>query len=109
MSRRSLSTRERLRLFELAGGVCHICGGKIRPGEAWEIEHVIPLAISGDDADENRKPAHVKCHRSKTTEDRRDIARCQRLHAKHIGAKPKRARGFQGWRKFDGTIVRKGQ
>lgn len=38
MTRRSLSARERIRLFELHGGICHFCGGKITGArEGWEI------------------------------------------------------------------------
>lgn len=97
--RRSLSTRERLRLFTLHGGVCHFCNGKITVGEAWEISHDIPLELLGADDDANRKPAHKKCHRHHTsTVDIPAIAKAKRREAAHTGAAAKRpsfqSRGF---------------
>jgi 5-methylcytosine-specific restriction protein A len=86
MTRRPVSNRERARLFALHLGECHICGVKIGSGEAWELEHVLPLAYSGDDSDANRKPAHVKCHARKTKNDRRDISKVERMKQKHDGS-----------------------
>lgn len=36
MTRRSFNRRERAAIFERASGVCHICGGKIAVGDAWD-------------------------------------------------------------------------
>lgn len=86
MSRRSVSSRERGRLFLLHGGKCHLCGFKIDGvREKWELEHVIPYAISRDDSDENRRPAHVKCHAEKTTKDRKTISKTDRMRMKNDG------------------------
>lgn len=112
MTRRSLSTRERVRLFELHGGRCHCCGGKINVGEAWDVSHVIPLAIGGDDDDANRLPAHKKCHAKRTAEqDLPLIAKAKRIRAKHIGAKAPSGRPMpcgrnSHWRKkLNGEVV----
>ena len=81
------SAKERLRLFALHGGVCHICATKIDgTRERYELEHVIPWAISRDDSDENVQPAHVRCHATKTTADRPVIAKVDRIRLKHQGA-----------------------
>ena len=88
--RKSLSTRERLRLFNLHNGICHICNQKIDGvRDEWEIEHIIPHAIAFDqsETDENRKPAHKKCHAAKTKDDVATISKCKRVQARHIGAK----------------------
>lgn len=86
MTRRRLSTRERARLFELHDGVCHICGEKIDGvRERWEIEHVIPFALTRDESDENMKPAHANCHKGKTAVDKGVIAKSKRVAAKHNG------------------------
>ena len=91
MTRRSISTKERLRLFTHHGGVCHICGGKIDgTRETWDVEHVTPIALGGDESDENRKPAHTKCHKAKTRNDVRKIRKADRVHARHVGAKRSR-------------------
>jgi 5-methylcytosine-specific restriction endonuclease McrA len=86
--RRSLSTRERARLFTLHGGICHLCGGLIDgTREAWEVSHDIPLEMGGADDDANRRPAHKKCHRDHTARvDIPAIAKAKRREARHIGA-----------------------
>lgn len=100
MARKSFSTKERTRLFALNKGICHICSGKIDASlEAWEIEHVNPLAMTGDNSDENLKLAHKKCHAAKTKQDVALIAEAKRREAKFVGAKqPKgtlKGPGFQ--------------
>lgn len=110
MKRKSISTKERARLFELHGGLCHICGGKIQPGQAWEIEHVLAFALSGDDSDENRKPAHTKCHKPKTARDKGLIAKARRRHEKHMGFHRSRqpfpgGKGDRLKRRMDGKVV----
>lgn len=93
MTRRHISRKERAQIFLDAGGVCHLCSGRIDAArEAWEVEHIIPLAQGGDDHGDNLRPAHVKCHRTKSAKDAGDTARAKRLEAKHIGTKaPTRA------------------
>ncbi|MGI9297057.1 MAG: HNH endonuclease signature motif containing protein [Gammaproteobacteria bacterium] len=115
MPRKSLSTRERLRLFTLHKGICHICEGRIDGArEAWEISHELPLELGGADDDENRKPAHYKCHRALTAEqDIPRIAKAKRREARHLGAKAPSSRPIpgskaSGWRKrMDGRVERR--
>ena len=105
--RRSLSAKERLRLFTLHGGRCHLCGGNINAvREAWDVEHVTALALGGEDDDENRKPAHVRCHKTKTADDVGKIAKADRVRMKHVGAR-KRGWGGQWKRKVSGETVRR--
>lgn len=93
VKRRSLSSMERLRIFEEWDGRCHLCEQKIQAGEAWDVSHDRPLALLGADDNTNRKPAHRKCHAVQTAEkDLPAIAKAKRMKAKHIGAK--KARGF---------------
>jgi 5-methylcytosine-specific restriction enzyme A len=86
--RRRLSTRERVALFEKHGGICHICNRPIQVGQKWEVSHVIPLGLGGEDVDSNRAPAHKRpCHAFQTrVTDLPAIARARRTYAKHIGA-----------------------
>jgi 5-methylcytosine-specific restriction endonuclease McrA len=107
MTRRRLSTRERVALFEAASGLCHICAGKIGAGERWEVEHVVPLALGGEDGGDNLRPAHVRCHRGKSAADAKATARAKRLCAAHIGARAPKSRGFRAWRNFKGEITRR--
>lgn len=100
---RRMSPKRRAAIFAEHDGTCHICEGKIGVGEGWEVEHIIPLEISGDDSDGNLAPAHVTCHRAKTKGDARTIAKARRVHQKHTGArKPKSSIPYH---KFDGTPV----
>lgn len=95
MKRRSLSTRERARLFTLHGGRCYLCGARIDDvREAWEVEHVLPLALGGDDSDDNRRPAHARCHKPKTAADVGAIRKADRRRARHTGAKARSRRSF---------------
>lgn len=112
-SRRSISAKERLRLFQIHGGICMFCEGRIQVGEAWEVSHAIPLELGGADDDANRKPAHKRCHRNHTsTVDQPNIARAKRRELRHMGIK-KPSRGFRKPKdtKFDwhlGRYVRQG-
>lgn len=103
MSRKSHSRKDRARIFAANDGQCHLCAGKIGVGEAWEIEHVIPYALTQDDSDGNLRPAHRKCHRVKTNTDVTAIAKVVRMAAKHNGSWPKsrapmKSRGFDSSR-----------
>lgn len=89
MSRKSFSRKERVRLFDLHGGRCHLCNQKIQVGEAWELEHIVPWELTRDDSDDNVKPAHKFCHKEKTADDIDAIRKADRIRAKHIGAWPK--------------------
>ena len=97
MTRRKLSTKERLRLFTLHNGLCCLCGGKIDgTKERWIIEHVRPLALLGEDDDTNMKPSHELCSKAKTYGKQGDlatIAKAKRREAVHVGAK-ERGKGF---------------
>ena len=57
--RRSLTRGQRVKLFDLRGGICGICGLKIKVGEPWIDEHMNPREISADDSLDNRRPVHV--------------------------------------------------
>lgn len=108
--RKTISAKVRVALFQKHDGVCHLCGGKINVGEAWEVEHIIPFAMGGADDESNWSPAHIKCHRTKTSEDVGNIAKAKRREARHIGAKVSKSplpfgRQSKFKRKMDGTVV----
>ncbi len=114
MTRRSMSQARRARIFARHNGVCSLCSGKIMPGEEWEVEHQIPLALLGADDDENTAPAHKTCHASKTRADRSMIAKAVRTSKKNGREpwlrKPRKAipsRGFDKTkcRRFSGEVV----
>ena len=86
--RRHISPSERVAIFARADGRCHICGEKIGVSDAWDVDHVIPLAMGGDEAkgSANLQPAHVACHAEKTPADVGAIAKAKRVSARHVGA-----------------------
>ncbi|TXN40514.1 HNH endonuclease signature motif containing protein [Methylobacterium sp. WL7] len=100
VARKRWSAKARLRIFLAHDGRCHVCSGRITAGEAWDLDHVIPLALYGDDEEHNLAPAHKKgCHAGKTAKaDVPAIAKAKRREIAHVGAsapkRPIQSRGF---------------
>jgi len=89
LSRRRISTTERLAIFKRHRGICHLCHGKIAIAELWDLSHGIPLELGGEDGGDNLQPAHRSCHRDQTAKvDLPTIARAKRREARHRGARP---------------------
>lgn len=110
--RKKLSRKHLRELLDRENRTCHICNTSIKPGEAWDVSHEIPLALGGDDSVENRRAAHRKCHRHQTaTVDIPAIAKAKRLNDRHIGIKPSSSRPMpfgitSKWKKkLNGKIV----
>lgn len=100
--RRHISTKRRLALFTAKGGLCHLCGGKVVPPQAWDVSHVIPLELGGVDDESNWDVAHRKCHRAHTAEhDVPAIAKAKRREARFVCAKT------PSFRKLEGAPFRK--
>lgn len=105
--------RVRLRVFDRCGGRCHISGRKIRPGDRWEMDHVIALCNGGENRESNLAPAIYEEHRQKTAADVKQKAKDASVRARHLGIKPKSRRAVPGskdspWkRKVNGTTVRR--
>ena len=95
--------RVRARVFIRHDGVCHLSGRQIRPGEKWELEHIIALCNGGENRESNLAPALVLPHREKTKQDRRVKAKDDRVRKRHLGVK--KPRTIRGWRKFNGDPV----
>ena len=89
MARRRFNDKDRARIFASNKGCCHLCGGKIDGvREKWEIEHVIAWELTRDDSDENLRPAHPDCHKTKThQQDRPAINKAKSREAKYLGVK----------------------
>jgi 5-methylcytosine-specific restriction protein A len=113
-TRKRLSTKDRVRIFELAKGVCHLCDGKITTGQSWEVSHAVPLEMGGADEIQNMFPAHKACHAAQTAKiDIPMIAKAKRRQARHLGIKKHTSRPMpgsraSGWkRKFNGSVERR--
>lgn len=103
--------RVRARVFIKHDGVCHISGREIRPGEKWDLDHIVALANGGEHRESNLAPALVVPHRQKTAEDRRIKAKNDRTRKRHLGirSKSKFATSKDGpfKKKLDGSVVRR--
>ena len=110
--RKPLTPTQRLKLFEAHKGICVLCGLKINPGEKFIDEHIRPLALGGTNDLENRRPVHVACAASKTSNDLASIAKAKRQKRASLGIKkegPKiQSRGFdraEKHRSIDKTVL----
>lgn len=81
--------RVKLRVFEDHDGICHISKRKIRPGEAWDLDHVIALCNGGEHRESNFAPALVKAHKTKTAEDVKEKAKIAKTRKAILGIKSK--------------------
>jgi len=87
--------RVRARVFLAHDGICHISKRKIRPGEAWQCDHVKALINDGENRESNLAPALVQPHKEKTKADVAEKVIIARKRAKHIGTWPKSKRKIQ--------------
>jgi 5-methylcytosine-specific restriction endonuclease McrA len=94
-----------MKIFEAGKGTCHICEQTIHPGEKWDADHIIPLALGGKDGEAYMAPAHLSCHGMKTKADVAQIAKAKRQAAKHAGAKQSKWPRSKWKRRMDGTVV----
>lgn len=78
--------RVRQRVFDREGGICHLSGRKIVPGERWELEHKIALIAGGQHRESNLFPALVEPHKRKTAAEMKVKAKVAAVRKKHIGA-----------------------
>jgi 5-methylcytosine-specific restriction enzyme A len=90
----------RVRIFEKHNGKCHWSGRVIRPGDAWDVDHVIALINGGENRESNMAPIlRGKEHKEKTARDVAEKSRVYRKKAFHLGVRssgPKIAsRGFE--------------
>jgi 5-methylcytosine-specific restriction endonuclease McrA len=114
MKRINFSTTFRLALFLDRKGTCQACHITIQAGQAWDIDHIIPLALGGTNEPNNLQILCRTCHREKTNQsDIPCIAKTKRLKAKHLGARSSAYQPIAGsksspWkRKLDGNVVRR--
>ena len=71
-SRKSISPRKRLRVWNKTGGLCWYCGVKLRddfdwafgktPKDAFTVEHLNPKSQGGGHGDDNLVPACMLCN-----------------------------------------------
>jgi 5-methylcytosine-specific restriction enzyme A len=89
----------RLRIFDRYAGVCHWSDIKIRPGDDWDVDHVIALINGGENRESNMAPIlRGKPHKEKTARDVAEKSMVYRKRAAHLGLRRSkrklRSRGF---------------
>ena len=97
--RRPLYRLDKVRLFDRHKGLCHVCGLRIDAsrGERWEVEHKTPIWLGGADDETNMAPAHVRCHREKTSKEAGDRAKTNSQRQAFLGVpKPVKKRMAAG-------------
>lgn len=86
--RKTLTPRERLKLFEEHKGICGLCGLPIMPGDKWRDEHLRALGLGGSNDRGNRAPVHIRCAEVKDGDDIPRIAKAKRQKMAALGIKP---------------------
>jgi 5-methylcytosine-specific restriction protein A len=87
--RKEFSTRTKALAFQRSNGRCEECGTRLQPGRI-AFDHRNPDGLTGSNDLSNCSCLCVTCHREKTRNDVRDIAKAKRRHSGHIGAKTSR-------------------
>lgn len=90
--------RVRDRIFEARGRRCHISGRIIRPGEPWDLDHIVALINGGEHRESNLAPALRDKHREKTAEDVAMKSRDYRKRKATYGFKKPKGRPMPGSR-----------
>lgn len=88
-----------LLLFRQIDGkvICPVCDGRITEKniETIERDHIVPLALGGEDTLQNMAWVHKDCHSAKTKEDVKIISKAKR-QGRETGQQARRARRGEG-------------
>ena len=96
--------RVRLRIWDRCLGRCYITGYRIYPGDKYEYDHIIALALGGQHREGNIALVLSGVHKEKSRNDRRLQAKSDRIRKRHAGIK--KPRKITGWKNFRGEPVR---
>lgn len=99
----------RIRVFDRYSGICNISGRKIRPGDQWDLDHIVAICNGGQNRESNLRLVLRDKHRQKTAVDVSEKAKIGRKRSKHLGAAKSRSplpgSRSSKWRKrMDGTV-----
>jgi 5-methylcytosine-specific restriction protein A len=85
--------RVRVRVFDRYEGKCHWSGIKIRPGDLWDLDHVVALINGGENRENNLAPIlKGKPHKEKTAQDVAEKSKVYKKRASHLGLKSGRSK-----------------
>jgi hypothetical protein len=99
--------RVRIRVLERYDNKCYLTGREIRPGDAWEIEHIQALILGGQHREINMAPALAAPHKIKTAVEMKVKAKIARVKKKHMGLGKPTSGGFNKRfkRKMNGDVI----
>ncbi|MCZ4501013.1 MAG: restriction endonuclease [Marmoricola sp.] len=99
--------RVRQRVFDREGGVCHITGKAIAPGDLWDLDHKVALILGGQHRESNLFPALREPHRRKTAVEMAIKSKIAKVRQKHLGIKKsKSSLSNQLFKRcMDGTVI----
>ena len=104
--RREFPARIKVEAFKRANGACEGCGARLTVGK-YAYDHRNPDGLTGAPTVENCQVLCTICHDGKTRADTSNIAKAKRREARQLGVK--KPRSITSWRRFDGTLVKKGR
>lgn len=107
--RKPLSRKQRLAVFMKTQGTCYLCTQKLDV-KGWEAEHPQALELLGPADIEALMPICKPCHKVKTADDRKAIAKANSTRDRHIGALESKTplpcgRKSPLKKRMDGTVV----
>ena len=106
MKRREFPARVKVEAFHRAGKRREECTAPLFPGNV-HYDHHIPDALGGEPTLENCRVLCRACHGVKTSKaDVPAISKAKRREQRNCNAHRSR-RPMMGWKKFDGTPVRR--
>jgi len=109
-TRKRLSRKDRKSIFMKTDGRCYICTCRLEV-KGWDAEHPQALELLGPDDVDALMPICKPCHKVKTGDDRKVIAKCNKVRDKHTGIIDRSSRrgGFSGKfkKKMNGDLVNK--
>jgi len=74
----------------------YITGQPIRPGDEYEIDHIIAICNGGENRESNLAPVLVATHKEKTRRDRKAKQKADNIIKRDYGMKAPPARKIQG-------------
>ena len=93
-----IPARVQLRVWARCNGTCYLTKIKIRPGMAYQIDHIIALCNGGSHRESNLAIVLSEAHKRKTADDVRLRAKIDRIRKKHAGIETRKGPAMPGTR-----------
>jgi 5-methylcytosine-specific restriction protein A len=113
MTRKRFSAKAYMARLGEYGNRCADCKCKTGGAAGLDWDHILPLAMGGDDDLTNLQPLCLGCHRAKTKTDAKDIGKARRMDQRNAGIKRQPRTSIlgsvaSGWKKtFTGEWIKR--